>query len=138
MKEKILYALWACLYILCAGLGTAEHAEGLGKLLFMLSSLIFFLPGVALLVLGYKEKAPKICTRVFVIATVSLSLTLALLVVNFLCVSVSAQTGKLLNDLLLLVSVPMFCAQNWVLSLFVWACLLYSALSVRKSCVNNS
>ena len=33
LKEKILYALWACLYILCVGLGTVEDAEGFGKVL---------------------------------------------------------------------------------------------------------
>jgi len=49
LKELVLYAVWFCLYILCVGLGTVETVEGIGKVLFLLTSLIFFLPGVLLL-----------------------------------------------------------------------------------------
>ena len=58
-KELLLYAGWICLYILCVGLGTVGNMEGVGKVFFVLTSLIFFLPGVALLLLGRKEKSRK-------------------------------------------------------------------------------
>ena len=55
-KEIISYCVWLCLYILCVGLGTVEQIQGIGKVLFILTSLIFFLPGSYLLYLGHKEQ----------------------------------------------------------------------------------
>ena len=55
-KEWILYAAWLCLYILCVGLGTVENVAGIGKVFFTLTALIFFIPGILLLLLGTKEK----------------------------------------------------------------------------------
>ena len=56
VKEILSYCVWLCLYILCVGLGTIEEAAGIGKVLFILTGLIFFLPGVYLLRLGKREK----------------------------------------------------------------------------------
>ena len=64
LKELILYAIWFCLYLLCVGLGTVEQVEGVGKVLFLLTSLIFFIPGALLLVLAKQEKNRKIALRV--------------------------------------------------------------------------
>ena len=124
MKEWILYAVWLCLYILCVGLGTVEEIQGLGKVLFVLTSLIFFLPGVALLLLGRKEKNKKMILRVRILCFCSLGLTVAVFCANVAAVAASAETGKFLYDVLNLVSAPMFCSQYWILSLFCWACLL--------------
>lgn len=137
MKEKVLYALWAAMYILCVGLGTVEDAAGFGKALLILTSLIFFLPPAALLLHGIKERAPKVLLRLRIVSIVSLSLTLVLLVANFLSLAAPVQTGKVLHDLLLLISAPMFCSQYWVLSLFAWGCLLSASILGRKRCVNN-
>jgi len=137
MKEKLLYALWGCLYVLCVGLGTVEEAEGFGKVLLILTSLIFFLPPAGLLAYGIRRKDRKVLFRLRLVAVTSLVLTLSLLIVNFLSLSASAGTGKVLHDLLLLFSAPMFCAQYWILSLFLWGCLLFATLLGRKQCVNN-
>ena len=131
VKELILYAAWLCLYILCVGLGTVEEVEGAGKVFFVLTSLIFFLPGIALLVLGRKEKNKKMILRVRIAAICSLALTVIVFCANVIAVGASGQAGNFLNDLLNLVSAPMFCAQYWVLSLFCWACLL-SASFMKK------
>lgn len=131
VKELILYAAWLCLYILCVGLGTVEEVEGAGKVFFVLTSLIFFLPGIALLVLGRKEKNKKMILRVRIAAICSLVLTVIVFCANVIAVGASGQAGNFLNDLLNLVSAPMFCAQYWVLSLFCWACLL-SASFMKK------
>lgn len=138
MKEKLLYAIWFCLYVLCVGLGTVQEAAGFGKVLLILTAVIFFLPGAGLVLHGLRARNKKVLSRVSIVSAVSLSLTLILLVANFLSIAASSQAGKVLSDLLLLVSAPMFCAQYWVLSLFLWACLLYASLISRKSCVNNS
>ena len=131
VKELILYAAWLCLYILCVGLGTVEKVEGAGKVFFVLTSLVFFLPGIALLVLGRKEQNKKMILRVRIAAICSLALTVIVFCANVIAVGASGQVGNFLNDLLNLVSAPMFCAQYWVLSLFCWACLL-SASFMKK------
>ncbi len=130
-KEVILYAIWLCLYILCVGLGTVEEVEGIGKVLFLLTSLIFFIPGVRLLVLANKEKNPKIAKRVRIVSICSLSLTVLVFCANVFAVAASVSLGGFLNDLLNLVSAPMFCSQYWVLSLFCWACLLWASFMKR-------
>lgn len=129
MKEKLLYAAWACLYILCVGLGFVSAPMGFGKFLLIATAVIFFLPGALLLYEAWKTGNYKIRIRVRIISIVSLSLTLILIIANVLSVTASAQMGKRLYELLALVSAPMLCAQNWLLSLFLWACLLFGSFT---------
>ena len=131
VKEWILYAAWLCLYILCVGLGTVEEVWGVGKVLFILTSLIFFIPGVWLLVMGIGEKNKKMVRRVRIISLCSLLLTMIVFCANLMAVTGSSETGAFLHDLLNLVSAPMFCAQYWIISIFCWACLL-SASFMKK------
>ena len=131
-KEWILYGVWFCLYALCVGLGTVENVEGAGRIFFVLTALIFFIPGVLLLVLGMKEKNKKMILRVRLIAICSLVLTVVLFCANVLAVGASGEAGTVLNDLLNLVSAPMFCSQYWILSLFCWGCLLSASFSKHK------
>ena len=130
-KEWLLYAIWFCLYVLCVGLGTVENVEGAGKILFVLTSLIFFIPGILLLILGRKENNKKMILRVRIVSICSLALTVIVFCANVMAVAGSSATGAFLNDLLNLVSAPMFCAQYWVLSIFCWGCLL-SASFMKK------
>ena len=123
-KELLLYAGWICLYILCVGLGTVGNMEGVGKVFFVLTSLIFFLPGAWLLGMGIKNKNRKTVLRVRIIAICSLALTLIVFSANVMAVSASAKVGNFLYDLLNLVSAPMLCSRYWIVSLFCWACLL--------------
>ena len=129
MKEKILYAIWACLYILCVGLGTVGTVEGVGKIFFVLTALIFFIPGILLLVFGLREKNKKMLLRVRIVCICSLVLTLIFLVANFLTATAPDATGYTMFELLNLVSAPMLCCQYWVLSLFLWACLLMGSFT---------
>ena len=131
LKEIVAYAIWFCLYILCVGLGTVENVEGIGKVLFLLTSLIFFIPGVSLLVMGIQEKNKKMIRRVRIVAICSLSLTVVVFCANVIAVAASSSLGSFLNDLLNLVSAPMFCSQYWIVSLFCWASLL-SASFLKK------
>ena len=129
-KELILYALWLCLYILCVGLGTVGRMEGIGKVFFILTSLIFFIPGSMLLVMGIREKNKKAVMRVRIIVICSLALTVVMFCVNIVAAA-AGMVSPVLHDLLNLVSAPMFCSQYWVISLFGWACLL-SASFMKK------
>ena len=129
VKELILYAVWACLYILCVGLGTVEEVEGFGKVLFVMTAVIFFLPGGWILWLGVQEKNNKMLLRVRVISLCSLILTVVVFAANVIAVSASSEVGNTLHDLLNLVSAPMFCSQYWILSLFLWSCLLSASFT---------
>ena len=129
MKEKLLYAGWACLYILCVGLGFVSEPVGFGKFLLTATAVIFFLPGALLLYESWQTGNQKIRIRVRIISIVSLSLTLLLIIANVLSVTASSQVGDRLYELLALVSAPMLCAQNWALSLFLWACLLFASFT---------
>lgn len=128
MKEKILYAVWGCLYILCVGLGTVDNAQGIGKVLLMLTAVIFFIPPAIILYDGLREKRRKTLVRVRIISIVSLSLTMVVLIANVMSIAASEAVGNFLHELLILVSAPMICSQYWVLSLFLWACLLMVSL----------
>ena len=131
-KKILACALWACLYILCVGLGTVEQVRGLGKALFVLTALIFFLPGAYLLYLGHREKDRRCLLGVRITAICSLTMTVGIFAANVLAVGASSQVGKHLYDLLNLVSSPMFCSQYWILSLFCWACLLSASFMKRS------
>ena len=131
VKEILSYCVWLCLYILCVGLGTIEEAAGIGKVLFILTGLIFFLPGVYLLHLGKREKNKKITLRVRIVASCSLSLTAVVFCANVIAVSADASVGRILYDMLNLVSAPMFCVRYWIISIFLWACLFSASLTKK-------
>ena len=128
MKEKLLYILWSLLFIICVPLGFTKNPEGFGKFLLSATSFIFFLPGAILLYDAYKKGDRKGIRRVRIISLASLSLTLLVLICNLLSVNASEKTGVFLYELLGVVSTPMFCAPNWLVSLFLWACLFCASL----------
>lgn len=124
MRKKILYIVWACLYILCVGLGTLSKPGAFGTAVLVLIALGFFVPGVLLLVDAVKQQDQAGLLRIRVICLCSLVLTAVFLIANILSARASVQTGRVLHDLLQLVSAPMMCGQYWWISLFCWACLL--------------
>lgn len=132
MKEKELYWIWAGLYILCAGLGFIQEPDTGGKVVLVILALIFFVPGIMLLRLGARTRSVKLICRIRNLAAVSLGATLLMLIANFLSVFTSKPVGNILHVLLALVSAPMLCGQFWVISLFCWACLLMTGISLGK------
>ena len=99
----------------------------LGNLILTTISLAFFIPGILLLYKGFRENDLKILKTVRIISIVSLVLTLSLIVLNILLVFAGEAAGQTLNDLLILVSAPMFCCYLRGLSPFLWACLFISS-----------
>jgi len=67
-----------------------------------------------------------------ILAILSLSLSLIALVANFLSILGTEALGNALYVVLVLVSVPMVCGQYWVMSLFLWACLLMASFIRKK------
>ena len=132
MKKRLLYAIWAVMYILCAGLGHITNPSDLQSIALTLLSLVFFTPGVAILVDALRFKETPELKRLIWICCISLGLTMALLVANVFSVFGSALLGDVLFEFLILFSVPMLCSQHWVLSILLWACLLFAALAGKK------
>ena len=127
MKKSILYALWACLFILCAGLGFIPNPGLGGGIVMTALSVLFFVPPAMLVYLGAKEKDTDTLKLVRNLSALSLGLTLVALVGNLLGAVYSEALGNFLHYVLIVVSSPMIASGYWVLSLFLWACLLMAA-----------
>lgn len=131
MTKKGIYALWAGLFIVCAGLGFIPEPTGGLRLLLTGLSVLFFVPP-AMLVYGSKKDGDH-HTRKLVrnLSALSLLLTLVLLVGNFLAAMHAETLGLVLHYLLIIVSSPMVCSGYWALSLFLWACLLTASMQKK-------
>lgn len=123
--KRTVYICWGVLFTLCAGFGFIPEPEGIVKWAMVGLSVMFFVPGFVLLYLGEKRV-------VRVISAASLIATFVVFVLNVLSIHSTAGTGDFLYALLGLVSVPMFCSVYWVLSLFLWACLLMGTFVKMK------
>ena len=127
MKEKVLYCIWFCMYALCVGLSYLPDPQGASRIALALIAALFFVPGAILLYDARKAENKKGLLRIRLLSIASLALTVLVLIITFLSASASAAVGDALYDILILVSAPMICSQYWVLSLFLWACLLFAS-----------
>ena len=132
MKQRITWLVWAVLFILCMWLGLLGQPGGVGSVFYLLAALIFFIPGVLLLYWGITEGNRKQVLGVRIAAICSLALTAVLLIANFCSVLLSEAAGYALYVILAVVSTPMVCCGYWVLSLFLWACLFFATLPLKK------
>lgn len=131
-KSAKLWIAWGCLYLLCTACAFIPVTSGFLYGLFIVFSIGFFIPGGMLLHHGITQKQPRLVKTIRIISIVSLSLTLLLIVLNFLTARDSAAVGTVMYWLLILVSTPMICSQVWVVSLFGWACLLMASIFYNK------
>ena len=132
MKDSKLYALWGVLYIFCGLLGFIREPNGFLMAVLVLFAVGFFIPGAVLLYRGYREQNPGKIKIIRNISLIWLGMTLVLLVANFLTAGAAEITGDLLYGFLVILSAPMYCGQFWIMSLFLWACLLMASLSCLK------
>ena len=123
MNKKILFALWGVLFIVCAVVGFVPAFEG-GLIL----AVLFFLPPAVLLYRADRDTALLIRN----LSALSLGITMVTLVLNFILAVSSERLGTALHYVLVVVSTPMICSGYWVLSLFLWACLLMVSLKNLK------
>ena len=124
MTNKHLYIAWGVLYLICAGLGFIPSPEGVAMGLMIFFSLVFFIPPAILVTRAVKSGDRNILKTVRNLALVSLSTTFFMLVLNILSVLFTETAGLVVYCILIMVSSPMVCGQVWVISLFLWACLL--------------
>ena len=124
MSNKALYIIWGGLYILCAGLGFMQPGAEEAANAMTLLSVAFFIPGAVLLYRGQK-------VQIRLLSAISLGLTVVCILLNILSVGMAEIDGRILYTLLGLLSAPMFCSRMWLLSLFLWACLLMGSFFLK-------
>ena len=124
MTKRNLYIAWGVLYAICAGLGFIPAPKGAAYAILLFFALLFFVPPAILAYKAIKGDDIVQLKRIRAISLSSLGLTLTMLALNFLSVSFTAAGGLFVYCLLILVSAPMVCGQIWVISLFLWGCLL--------------
>ena len=124
MKNKVLFALWGVLWILCAGLGFIAESSWLLTLM----AVACFVPPLMLLRSGKRRDLELIRN----LSAASLVLTMVLIIANFLSFAASDALGVILHCLLVIISSPMVCSGYWVLSLFLWAVLLFASVGALK------
>jgi len=127
LKERILYLIWLCLYIICVGMGTIIQRDTLMHIILMVLGLLFFVPAIILLYDGLTAGNKKMLLRIRIVSICSLVLTLSMIVLNIVAVKAGEDVGLVLNDLLILFSAPMFCTYWRGLSIFLWACVFISS-----------
>ena len=66
------------------------------------------------------------------LSAISLGVTLVTLILNFVLAVSAEALGSFLHYVLVVVSTPMICSGYWVLSLFLWACLLMASLKKSR------
>lgn len=130
MNNKTLYALWGALFIVCSALGFLTAPNGAVEKGMTLMSVVFFIPPALLLHNAGKAKDRHTLQLIRNLALASLGLTLLVLVVNMLSAFQSEFWGAALHGLLVIISAPMVCSGYWVLSLFLWACILMVSLQM--------
>ena len=132
MKHRLCYGLWACLFILCTGLGFIPEPEGSLAVVLTLLALLFFLPPAWLLYQSGKHRQKDTALLIRNLSLVSLILTVTVLILNFFTAFASQRLGQILHYVLVIVSSPMICSGHWAMSLFLWACLLMVSLRQSK------
>ena len=128
MIRKLLFALWAVLFSLCAGLGFIPEPEGLMAAVLTGISILSFLPPWILLYRAGKSGPAADILLIRNLSALSLGMTLAALIANFFTAFASETVGQILHYILIIVSSPMVCSGHWAMSLFLWACLLMVSL----------
>ena len=123
MNHKTLFILWGGLFAATAVLGFFPAGWWSATI-----SVLFFLPPALLLYRGDRDTAALIRN----LSGLSLGVTLAVLVLNVMLAVSSETLGNILHTVLTVVSAPMMASGYWVLSLFLWACLLMASLKKLK------
>lgn len=134
MKKSYLYAIWGVLYCACVGFSFIKASTAGEKAFLVALSLGFFVPPFTLVFWAKKEESRKTLLALRLVSISVLALTVVLLALNFLSVYSSSHAGLVLYVLLVMFTAPMVCSQYWVLSLFLWACLLMVTLPKRCPC----
>lgn len=128
MSNRILYAAWGALSLVCAVLGLVSLPTWVG----LVAGLAFFVPPAMLMHRAHRDKNVKIIRFIRNLSLGWLAVTVVLLILNILSVGMTQTAGTVLYYLLAVLTVPMVCGGFWLLSIFLWACLLMTSLQMLK------
>ena len=131
-RKGKLWLSWAGMYVLCTILGFINTQNGFLQAIFALISMGFFIPGGILLYEAVGAKDIKTVKIIRYLSIASLTLTVLTLIANVLLLAAPEAVGDRMHGLLIVVSTPMVSSQAWVISLFLWACLLFGSLAKKK------
>ena len=132
MVKKSLYIAWAFMLLLCGLLGFVVVQGGPAYAVMIFLAVLCFIPPVIIVVLSVRQGSAPDLRRVRNVSALSLGMTLVLLLGNFLTVAAPEWVGNLLYGALVVFSSPMICGQIWILSLLLWAALLWSCLVLQR------
>ena len=134
MKDKRLYLYWLYLFIFCAALGFIQERGPLVTALLAIAGVIFFVPPALLLYRDVKRGEQKHTPRLAIISIASLALSAAFLLLYWMLLARSGSdlAATIAYAAMVIFSTPMACMPAPAFSLFLWACLLFSAFYFRK------
>ena len=134
VTNRILYIIWAVLYVLCIVFSAIAEPVGGWLIPELILSLAFFIPPAILLYRGVRNSHGFTLRLIRNLSIAVLAATTVTLCMTFLSVGMRASTefGVFLQILLMIVSAPMLCSPVWGISLFFWACLMMVCLKYRK------
>ena len=134
LKDKgVLKAIWAGMFIFCCVLGFLPSQTGANRVLMVILAVLFFVVPGWLVWLSLQDKDRATLKLVMRLSFLSLLSTMVLIVANLLSVLGPTWLGDVLYYLLLVVSTPMLCGHYWVLSLTLWAVLLWGSMLALKT-----
>lgn len=122
MRQHTWYYVWLGLFLITAVLGFFPQQDGILRILRLALTVLFFAPPVVILRRGSSRDA----RRIFAISAASLCLSASVIVLSVIFARAGAFLGNILHIVLVIVSAPMVCGGVWVLSLFLWACLMFA------------
>ncbi|MBR2407155.1 MAG: hypothetical protein IKB04_08995 [Clostridia bacterium] len=128
MKKTFLYWLWGFFYLLCAFISNVQSPTEAQSAALTCLSIFFFIPPGILLFDALKKKEEKTLSLLRRLSILSLTLTAAALMANIAAVNAGDTWGTVLHQVLIFASVPMVCSQHYVLSMFLWGCLLFATM----------
>ena len=97
-------------------------------MLCMILAVAFFVPPVLIVHQSWKQQDRKTIRLVRNLAIESLIATIVILISNFFTLAAPEWVGDALYAVLVIVSTPMVCGQIWVISLLLWAALMWSCI----------
>ena len=131
MSYGILYGLWGGLFALSAVLGFFP-AEGAFRAVCMALAAAVFLPPWIIVRKSRRDGQSKHRKIVRNLSLASIGATTALLALNVMSAGWSERMGDALHAALVVISAPMVCGRNYMLSLFLWGILLMGAAGKEK------
>ena len=128
MNVRRLYGIWLIMFIICACLGFLPAPAGAAGVLCIILAVAFFVPPVWIVYRSWKDQDRKNIRLVRNLAMGSLMATIVILIGNFFTLAAPEWVGDALYAVLVIVSAPMVCGQIWIISLLLWAALMWSCI----------